>query len=256
MVEIVGRGAGARFRATVAWASAGVLAVLCLSCSGNDTADVTSGGQLWDGRSLTNWRQLSGSWSVAERALLGGGPRSRLVREARCPASYRLRFEVAPHDSPDVAWAVAFPVGDGCILYKGLFLFAGDRDAWREAWQAVEVEVRRDKVEVSFPGLVERPQEGGRAGTIPSADIARTRKLWKAGFRPCDTRDGLVVIAPPREAWVRDGRSYRAGLARGRRCVEGSPSAIALVVPCVAPGDTDVLPSAGAPFRAIVVEPL
>lgn len=229
------------------------LAAFVAGCSETGSADLTAGGPLWDGASLAGWRPLSGSWSVARGGLLGVGARSRLLREARCPAAYRLRFEVAPHDSAHAPWAVAFPVGDGCLLYKGLFLFAGGPSEWGEAWEAVEIEVRADEIAVSLPGLAQRASEESQAGF---ADAALARKLRQAGFRCVARRGGLAVLASPVGVWPRNSVSFREGLGLGRACVGEGVSGVALVVPCTAPGEIAVPDSAGARFRAVAVEPL
>jgi len=92
MAGRAGRRASRWLRVTTVIASAIALVTAPAGCSTSGTADLTSGGELWDGKSLSGWRRLSGSWSAVEGALLGVGPRSRLLRKTRCPDAYRLRF--------------------------------------------------------------------------------------------------------------------------------------------------------------------
>jgi len=244
-----------RMRMRVGLGCALLGAAVAAGCSSNGEADLTVGGSVWDGHSLHGWRVLTGSWRVADGALLGVGPKSKVFRAARCPEVYRLRFEVAPHGSPEVDWGVAFPVGEASILYKGVFLFAGERERWAEAWQEVVATVRPDEVRVAFPGLRERPREA-RGAPPALEDPVRARQLWGLGFRFHDRADGVVVMARPEEAWRAGSQSFGEGLRLGERCIGDAGPGIALVVICTAAGDWEVAQTAGVRVRGLIVEPL
>ena len=245
----------ARLRMRVGLDCALLAAALAAGCSSNGEADLTAGGPVWDGHSLRGWRVLRGSWRVSSGALLGVGPKSKVFRAARCPDEYRLRFEVAPHGSPEVDWGVAFPVGDASMLYKGVFVLAGERERWAQAWLKVVATVRPDEVRIAFPGLRERPREA-RGAPPALEDAVRARQLWGLGFRFHDRADGLVVMARPEESWRAGSRSFGEGLRLGERCIGGAGSGIALVDTCTAAGDWEVPQTEGVRVRGLVVEPL
>ena len=244
-------------RRIAAWTiAAAVLAAVGAGCSGSGEVDLTGGGELFDGRSLEGWHVLSGSWSVDGGAVLGVGPKARIVRAGRYPASYRLRFEVAPRQGAEASWAVAVPAAGTHVLQKGQLRFSGGPDDWRGAWQAVEVVVRAGEVRFALPGLAERPNERRATGKGEFRDRERARALWQEGFRFFDRADGLSVLAPPPETWRRDSRAFREGETRGDNCLEGRHRGIALVIPCTARDGAEAPDSCAARFRNIVVDPL
>jgi len=242
-------------RSGLAWCVAIGLAVG--GCSSEAERGRTAGGALFDGTTLKGWRVLSGGWSAADGAMVGVGSRARIVCEGGCPASYRLRFEVAPRGSSEVSWAVAVPVGATCVLGKGLLYFAGGPEDWGEAWQAVEVEVTRGTVTYRFPGLKERTGDGTGKSDARFGDLALAQALWKAGFRFHERPDGLAVLALPPETWSPGSVSFTEGEKRGRKSLdERRRGGIVLVVPCTTRDGRDVAEDAGVRFRNVVVEPL
>ena len=232
------------------------LACSLVACACSREADFSGGGTLFDGQSLGGWRPLSGAWSVSDGAILGVGPRARIVCQGTYPAAYRLRFDVASHGSPEVSWAVAVPVGESIALCKGLLYFAGKPHAWADAWQTVEVSVHDGTLSFALPGLVPHSQGQAEQKKAVFADLERAHALSDKGLRVCVRQDGLAVLAPPLDTWRLGTISFEEVANRGQQCLEGRFRGIALVVPCTAIDDTDVAPNAGARFRNIVVESL
>jgi hypothetical protein len=230
-------------------------AVLVVGCT-RDGAEPRIPSCLFDGHSLDGWRVLSGSWSVTYDAIVAVGPKSRLFREGRCPASYRLCFEVAPHDSPEVVWAVAVPVGGRMVLEKGLFLFAGGPEHWQDAWQAVEVLVAEDEVRFAFPGVAEAEAADTPGEAAHFADPEVARQLYERGLRRCRSRSGLGGLCLVPEPLREGTPAFEAALARGTQCSEGKYRGVALVVPCTVAGDRDVPEDASARFRNVTLDPL
>ena len=242
-------------RTGLAWCVAIGLGVV--GCSSESERERTAGGALFDGTTLKGWRVLSGEWSAADGAMVGVGSRARIVCEGEWPSSYRLRFEVAPHGSPEASWAVTVPVGATCVLSKGLVYLAGGPEDWGEAWQAVEVEVARGTVTYRFPGLKERTGDGTGRSDAPFGDLALARALWQAGFRFHERPDGLAVLALPPETWSPGSVSFTEGEKRGRTSLAGrGRGGIVLVVPCTTRDGREVAEDAGVRFRNVVVEPL